>query len=222
ETGVPWFRLLYVYSAGLTDRLVDLMATESRILPYIDIPIQHASDRMLERMRRPERQQTIRDRVDQLREAMPDLAIRTTTIVGFPGEDDEDFRILCDFVTEIAFERLGVFVYSAQEGTRAAELRDDVPDDVKRVRQEELMELARCVSEDRLSRFVGRDTAVLVDRLAGPDEEEATHVGRVQWQADDVDGVTYVRRAGRMEPGGFAPVRITEIQDYDFIAEIAP
>jgi ribosomal protein S12 methylthiotransferase len=219
ETGVPWYRLLYVYSAGLTDRLVELMAAESRILPYIDIPIQHGSDRMLERMRRPERQHTIRNKVRHLREAVADLVIRTTTIVGFPGETDEDFRILCDFTAEIAFERLGVFVYSAQEDTRAASLSDDVPEDVKRVRQEELTELARCVSEDRLARFVHRNTAVLVDRSADPDEEGATHVGRVPWQADDVDGVTYVTRGGWVEPGGFVPVRITDIRDYDFVAE---
>ena len=222
ETGVPWYRLLYVYSAGLTDHLVDLMATESRILPYIDIPIQHASDRMLERMRRPERQRTIREKVLALREAVLDLAIRTTTVVGFPGESDEDFRILCDFAEEIAFERLGVFVYSAQEGTRAAELNDDVPNDVKRARQEELTELVRVVSEDRLGRFVGRETAVLVDRTADPDEDGATHVGRVQWQADDVDGVTFVKRGGWVEPGSFVPVRLTEIRDYDFEAEAVP
>jgi ribosomal protein S12 methylthiotransferase len=219
ETGIPWFRLLYVYSAGLTDRIVDLMASESRILPYIDIPIQHASDHMLERMRRPERRQTIREKVRQLRDAVPDLAIRTTAIVGFPGESDEDFRILCEFAADIAFERLGVFTYSAQEGTRAASLPDDVPDDVKRARQEELLELARLVSEDRLGRFVDRDTSVLVDRIAMPDEEGATHVGRVQWQADDIDGVTYLNRGGWAEPGSFVAARITRIHDYDFLAE---
>ncbi len=219
NTNVPWFRLLYVYSAGLTDRLVELMAHESRIVPYIDIPIQHASDSQLERMRRPERQGTIREKVSMLREAVADIAIRTTTIVGFPGETDEDFRELCDFAAEIEFERLGVFGYSPQEGTRAADLPDDVPDDVKRARQEELIELARSISEERLGRYVGRETEVLVDRLADPDEAGFTHVGRVKWQADDVDGVTYVRQGGRIGPGNFVRVRTTEIRDYDFTAE---
>jgi ribosomal protein S12 methylthiotransferase len=218
ETGVPWFRLLYVYSAGLTDRLVALMATEPRITPYLDIPIQHAADRVLERMRRPERQETIRATVRRLREAMPDLAIRTTVIVGFPGETDDDFRTLCRFVEEIQFERLGVFTYSAQEGTRAATLDDDVPDEVKRARQDELVELQRAVTEERLGRFVGRDTEVLIDAVAEPDAAGATHVGRVPWQADDVDGVTFVARGGWARPGELVQVRITDNEDYDFRA----
>lgn len=219
ETSVPWFRLLYVYSAGLTDRLIDLMACSSRIVPYIDMPIQHASDVQLGRMRRPERRNTIRDKVGQLRRAIPDIALRTTTIVGFPGETDDDFRILCDFASEIEFERLGVFTYSPQEGTRAAEFEDDVPEDVKRRRQDELLELQRTISEDRLGRYVGRTTEVLVDRLADPDETGYTHVGRVKWQADDVDGLTYIARGGWAVPGCFLPARIDANRDYDFHAE---
>ncbi len=218
DTTVPWFRLLYVYSAGLTERLVDLMAREPRIVPYLDIPIQHAADRMLARMRRPERQATIREKVRWLREAVPDIAIRTTTIVGFPGETDDDFSVLCDFAEEMAFERLGVFTYSEQEGTRAARYPDDVPDEVKRARQEELLELQRAVSEDRLARYVGRETAVLVDRVADPDDGGATHVGRVPWQADDVDGVTYVTQGGWARSGDFVRARVEGNRDYDFEA----
>lgn len=222
ETTVPWFRLLYVYSFGLTERLVDLIATEPRIVPYIDIPIQHASDPVLERMRRPERQQTIREKVRWLREAAPDIAIRTTTIVGFPGETEDDFRVLCDFAEEMTFERLGVFTYSEQADTRAAALDDDVPDEVKRARQEELTELQRSISMDRLARYVGRETRVLVDGVADPDEHGATHVGRVPWQADDVDGVTYVERGGWAAPGDFVTVRVTDNEDYDFRAVALP
>jgi ribosomal protein S12 methylthiotransferase len=218
ETGVPWFRLLYVYSAGLTDDLIDLMASESRIVPYLDIPIQHASDAMLERMRRPERRSTVRTKVAALRAAISDLAIRTTTIVGFPGETDEDFRTLCAFAEEMAFERLGVFTYSEQDGTRAADYADDVPEEVKRARQDELLEVQRIISQDRLGRFVGRETDVLVDRLAEPDEEGITHVGRVQWQADDVDGMTQVRAGGWARVGEFVRVRIDDNFDYDFSA----
>jgi ribosomal protein S12 methylthiotransferase len=218
ETGVPWFRLLYVYSAGLTDRLVDLIAREPRIVPYLDMPIQHASDRILERMRRPERRDTIRAKVAWLRDAIPDLALRTTTIVGFPGETDDDFRALCDLADELRFERLGVFPYSEQEGTRAAEFPDDVPDDVKRARQEELTELQRGISEERLARYVGRETDVLVDAVADPDREGATHVGRVPWQADDVDGVTHIERGGWAEPGTLVRARIHSNEDYDFRA----
>jgi ribosomal protein S12 methylthiotransferase len=218
QTAIPWFRLLYVYSAGLTDELIEIIATEPRIVPYVDIPIQHASDHVLERMRRPERRAGIRRKVSQLREAIPDLAIRTTTIVGFPGETDDDFQMLCAFAEEIAFERLGVFTYSAQEGTRAADYADDVPEDVKRARQDELIEVQRIISEDRLGRFVGRETDVLVDRLAAPDETGITHVGRVMWQADDIDGVTHVRGGGWGRVGEFVRVRLDANEDYDFHA----
>jgi ribosomal protein S12 methylthiotransferase len=217
ETTVPWYRLLYVYSAGLTEGVVHLLASEPRIVPYIDIPIQHASDRMLERMRRPERQETIREKVRWLRDAVPDVAIRTTTIVGFPGETDDDFAELRDFAEEMTFERLGVFTYSDQEGTRAQQqFTDDVPDDVKRARQEELLDLQRLISEDRLGRFVGRETDVLIDGVTDPDEDGATHVGRVMWQADDVDGVTTVVRGGWAKRGEFVRGRIEECTDYDF------
>jgi ribosomal protein S12 methylthiotransferase len=221
-TSVPWFRLLYVYSAGLETRLLELMAAEPRIVPYIDIPIQHGSDRMLERMRRPERQATIREKVALLRAAVPDIAVRSTAIVGFPGETDDDFRILCDFAEEIGFERLGVFTYSAQEGTKAAQYPDDVPEEVKHARQDELMEIQRAISGERLARFVGRTTEVLVDRVADPDDGGATHVGRVKWQADDVDGVTLLAQGGWARPGEFVTATLVESEDYDFRAAAVP
>jgi ribosomal protein S12 methylthiotransferase len=219
-TTVPWYRLLYVYSAGLTERLVELVARESRIVPYLDIPIQHASDRMLERMRRPERRHTLRAKLAWLRETIPDVAIRTTCLVGFPGETDDDFRQLLAFLEEAQFDRLGAFAYSPQEGTRAAAYPDDVPEGVKRDRLEEVLEVQRAISAERLGRFVGRDVPVLVDRVADPDDDGggATHVGRVPWQADDVDGVTYLARGGWARPGSFLTARVTATEDYDFRA----
>ena len=216
ETTVPWLRLLYVYSAGLTERLVELVAREPRIVPYLDLPIQHASDRMLERMRRPERQRTLREKLEWLRGAIPDLAIRTTCLVGFPGETDADFHELLEFLEEAQFDRLGAFAFSPQEGTRATQYPDDVPDPVKRERLEELLEVQRAISAERLARFVGREADVLVDRVADPQDGGATHVGRVQWQADDVDGVTYVAQGGWAEPGTFLKVRLADSEDYDF------
>src|SRR5213596_1956775 len=216
ETSVPWYRLLYVYSAGLTERLVELVARSPRIVPYLDIPIQHAADRVLERMRRPERQRTLRDKLGWLRGAIPDLAIRTTCLVGFPGETDGDFRELLAFLEEAQFDRLGAFAYSPQDGTRAMQYEDDVPDEVKRDRLEELLEVQRAISAERLARFVGREADVLVDRVADPQDGGATHVGRVQWQADDVDGVTYVAQGGWAEPGTFLKVRLADSEDYDF------
>jgi len=218
ETAVPWFRLLYVYSAGISERLVELMASESRIVPYIDMPIQHASDRMLERMRRPERIRTLREKLAWLRGTIPDLAIRTTCLVGFPGETEADFRTLLAFLEEAQFDRMGAFAYSPQDGTRAANYEDDVPDAVKRDRLEEIVEIQRVISGEQLSRFVGREVDVLVDRVSDPDENGATHVGRVQWQADDVDGVTYLSQGGWESPGGFVRARITGSEDYDFQA----
>jgi len=215
ETTVPWFRLLYVYSAGINERLVDLMARESRIVPYIDMPVQHATDRMLERMRRPERVRTLREKLAWLRGAIPDLAIRTTCLVGFPGETEEEFRALLAFLEEAQFDRMGAFAYSPQEGTRAMQYEDDVDDGVKRDRLEEIVEVQRAISGERLARFVGRDVDVLVDRL---EEEEGIKVGRVQWQADDVDGVTYLEQGGWAQPGGFVRARITASEDYDFQA----
>src|SRR5437867_3839816 len=229
DTAVPWYRLLYVYSAGLNQRLVDLVAREPRVVPYIDMPIQHASDRMLERMRRPERQRTLRAKLRWLRDAIPDLAIRTTCVVGFPGETEEDFRELVLFLEEAQFDRLGAFAYSPQEGTRGAQYADDVPDALKRERLEELLEVQRAISAERLARFVGRELEVLVDRVADPDEgmgdggggrggAGATHVGRGQWQADDVDGVTLLERGGWAEPGSFVRARVTASEDYDYRA----
>jgi ribosomal protein S12 methylthiotransferase len=217
-TTVPWYRLLYVYSAGITERLVELVAGERRIVPYIDMPIQHATDRMLERMRRPERVHTLREKLAWLRGAIPDLAIRTTCLVGFPGETDEEFRALLAFLEEAQFDRLGAFAYSPQEGTRAVQYEDDVPDYVKRERLEELVEVQRAISGERLARFVGREVDLLVDRVSDPDEQGATHVGRVQWQADDVDGVTYLAQGGWAEVGSFVRARVTESEDYDFRA----
>ena len=217
-TSVPWYRLLYVYSAGITDQLVELMGRDSRIVPYIDMPIQHASDRMLERMRRPERQHTLREKLHWLRGAIPDLAIRTTCLVGFPGETDQDFRTLLEFLEEAQFDRLGAFAYSPQEGTRATAYPDDVPDAIKRDRLEELLEVQRAISAERLARFVGREAPVLVDGVADPDDDGTTHVGRVPWQADDVDGVTHLERGGWGAPGSLVRARITGSEDYDFRA----
>jgi ribosomal protein S12 methylthiotransferase len=217
-TTVPWYRLLYVYSAGLTEPLVQLVACEPRVVPYLDMPIQHAADRMLERMRRPERQDTLRAKLAWLRGTIPDLALRTTCLVGFPGETEADFRELLAFLEEAQFDRLGAFAYSPQQGTRATRYADDVPDAVKRDRLEELLEVQRAISAERLARFVGRDVPVLVDRIAEPDEEGATHVGRVPWQADDVDGVTYLVQGGWARPGSLVRARLVGSEDYDFRA----
>jgi ribosomal protein S12 methylthiotransferase len=209
ETSIPWIRMLYLYSAGLTPRLLELMASEPRVVPYLDMPIQHASDPVLARMRRPERQATIRNKVRLIRDAVPDVAIRTTCIVGFPGETDEDFETLLAFLEEVPFERVGAFTYSAQEGTRAAEMQDDVPEAVKRQRLERLNELQRLITSARYETRLGTVARALVDRVEG----HGTVQARTTFQADDIDGITYVRDARGIAPGTFIDVRLDEVAD---------
>jgi len=216
ETTIPWIRMLYLYSAGLTPRLLELMATESRIVPYLDMPIQHGSDAVLARMRRPERQRTIRERVARIRDTVPDVAIRTTCIVGFPGETDADYEMLLEFLEEIQFDRVGAFTYSPQEGTRAAELEDDVAESLKLERLERLNELQRLITAERYEARLGRTVRALVDRV----DDEQTQA-RTVWQADDIDGVTYVVDARDVTPGSFVEVRLdTVVDDVDFAASL--
>ena len=196
ETGIPWFRLLYIYSAGLTPRMLDLIASEPRIVRYLDIPMQHASDTVLERMRRPERQARQREKLRSIREAIPGVAIRSTVIVGFPGETGDDFQQLLDFLEEVQLDRVGVFTYSAQEGTRAFDLPDDVPDELKRERLERVTEVQRMVTSERYEQLLGGVASAIIDRMA----HDGTLQARTFGQADDIDGVTHV--GWRMAEGG--------------------
>ncbi len=210
ETSIPWLRNMYLYSAGITPRLLEVIASEPRILRYLDMPIQHASDAVLERMRRPERQRTIREKVARFRDAVPGVAIRTTCIVGFPGETDDDFRQLMDFLQEIQFERVGVFTYSPQEGTRGAQLADDVPDALKRERLEAVQELQRHITAERYESRVGAVAPALV---------VARGEARLPWQADDIDGVTYIDAS--VPVGSLVELAVDEVvDDYDFRATL--
>jgi ribosomal protein S12 methylthiotransferase len=214
ETSIPWIRMLYLYSTGITPRLLEVVARESRILPYLDMPMQHASDTVLARMRRPERKHTIRDRVARFREAVPGVAIRTTCIVGFPGETEADFDELMEFLEEIQFDRVGAFTYSPQEGTRAAEMEDDVPEPVKRERLERLTELQRSITAEKYESRIGTRTQLIVDRI--PD---GVAVGRLPWQADDIDGITYLDEMHA--PGTLLEVAVEDVvDDYDFKASV--
>jgi ribosomal protein S12 methylthiotransferase len=216
ETSIPWIRMLYLYSAGITDRLLQVVAGNSRVLPYLDMPIQHGSDLVLARMRRPERKRTIRERVRKFRDAVPDVAIRTTCIVGFPGETDEQFDELLVFLEEMQFERVGAFTYSPQEGTRAAQYPDDVHETVKRERLERLTELQRAITGEKYEGRTGRTAFALVDRT---DIARGTSQARLPWQADDIDGVTQLDEA--LPPGTIAEVAVEEVvDDYDFQASV--
>jgi ribosomal protein S12 methylthiotransferase len=216
ETSIPWIRMLYLYSAGITDRLLEVAAGESRVLPYLDMPIQHGSDLVLARMRRPERKRTIRERVKKFRDAVPDVAIRTTCIVGFPSETEEQFEELLGFLEEMQFEQVGAFTYSPQEGTRAAQYPDDVHETVKRERLERLTELQRAITGEKYESRIGRTALALVDRS---DAKRGTSQARLPWQADDIDGVTQLDES--LPPGTIAEVAVEEVvDDYDFQASV--
>jgi ribosomal protein S12 methylthiotransferase len=218
ETEIPWLRLLYIYSAGLRESLVRLIATQERILPYIDMPIQHASDPVLERMRRPERQSSLRQKIAWLRESIPDLTLRTTVLVGFPGETDEDFTALLDFLEEVRFDRLGAFAFSPQDGTLGAEMDEGlhVPESLARQRLEELLEVQRAISREKMETEVGRRRQAIVDAIA--DGEGA--IGRIASQADDVDGLTRLAAAFHLHPGQIVEAEVTGAHDYDLAATV--
>ncbi|MFO8172901.1 MAG: 30S ribosomal protein S12 methylthiotransferase RimO [Gemmatimonadota bacterium] len=219
DTEIPWFRLFYMYPSGITREMVDLLASRPRILPYLDIPIQHGSDRILQRMRRPERRATIRERVRWLREAIPGLTLRTTVIVGFPGETEEDFHAMLDLLEEIRFDRVGAFSYSVEEGTRAAGMDGHLPEDEKRDRLEALMDVQREISFELNQAQIGRRTTALIDRVVQDDPEFAFQARTVA-QALDVDGVTHLYPADGFGPGDLVEVEIVDALDYDLIASI--
>lgn len=214
ETSVPWYRNLYLYSTGITPRLLDVIAANPRVVRYLDMPMQHASDAVLARMRRPERRATMREKLARFRDAVPGVSIRTTCIVGFPGETEDEFQQLLDFLEEARFDRVGAFAYSPQEGTRAYQMADDVDDVVKRERLERLTEVQRAITAERYEERLGATTTVLVDRAG---VRGAAAQCRAPWQADDVDGVTWVHT--KAPAGSFVEVRVDEVvDDYDFDA----
>lgn len=227
KTGMPWVRLLYLNPSGLGERLVDLLCREERLLGYVDMPIQHASSRVLRRMGRGMGRMHIERLVERLRERIPGLTLRTTVLVGFPGETDEDFRELLAFLEEARFERLGAFAFSREEGTPAARLPRQVPGEVVAQRFAEVMELGRRISRENCRGRVGEVTSVLVDRRVEPEEapgeagfedfyrRAVRFIGRSRREAYDVDGLIYL--AGNFTPGEFARIRIVDSSDYDLV-----
>jgi ribosomal protein S12 methylthiotransferase len=215
KTEIPWIRLFYMYPSGIQRDLVDLMATHPRLVPYLDMPIQHGSDRMLELMRRPERQRTIRERVHWLREAVPDLSLRTTMIVGFPGENDDDFEEMLALLEEIRFDYIGAFPYSVEEGTLAAGLPGRVDESVVRERLERLLEVQRGISMERNEARIGSTQLVLIDKV-----DAGVAVGRTRGQALEVDGIVSIEDMSGRESGDFVQVHITDAIDQDLVGVI--
>ncbi len=216
--GIRWIRLLYAYPRSFPKGMVELIANEPKIVPYVDMPLQHISDSVLKAMKRGSRGETIRRRVAELREQVPQLCLRTTFIVGFPGETDEDFEQLLGFIKEARFERLGAFSYSREEGTPAYDLPEQVPEEVKAQRLDALMYAQREISREHNEALIGREVEVLVERPS--EESDWVYVGRTAQQAPDIDGITYVGNAEGVEPGRIVKAHVTQVTDYDLVAEV--
>ncbi len=217
ESSVPWIRLLYLYPERLSARLVEFVASESRICPYFDIPIQHASDRILRRMGRPYGFDLIREKVGLIRALMPDAALRTTVITGFPGEGEDDFSRLLEGVEELRFDHLGCFTYWDEEGCAASRLSGKVPREIAEERRGRVMELQKRISAERNRRFVGRVMDVLVDGRS--QETELLLSGRSRYQAPEIDGQILINE-GMAEAGEIFKVEITEAHSYDLVGRV--
>ena len=216
--GIRWIRILYCYPEEIYDELIETIRDEKKICHYLDIPIQHASDRILKRMGRRTSKQELIDIVGKLRREIQDIVLRTTLITGFPGETEEDHEELKEFVDEMEFDRLGVFTYSPEENTPAAEMADQVPEEVKEERRDELMELQQEISYDRGQDRIGQELLVMIE---GKVADESAYIGRTYGDAPKVDGYIFVQTGELLMTGDFAKVRVTGALEYDLIGVLS-
>lgn len=216
-SGLRWIRVMYCYPEEIYPELIETIRDEKKICHYLDLPIQHASDRILKRMGRRTSKQQLVDIISKLREEIPDIMIRTTLITGFPGETQEDHEELMEFVNDMEFERLGVFTYSPEEDTPAAEMEDQIPEDVKEERRDELMELQQEISLDNGEKLIGKTVTAMVE---GKVADENAYVGRTYGDAPGVDGYIFINTGEVMMSGDFARVKVTGALEYDLIGEI--
>lgn len=214
--GIEWIRLLYCYAETLTDETIQTMAEEDKICKYIDIPIQHGSDTVLKRMGRKTSSKLISDKIAALRTAMPDICIRTTIITGFPGETEEEFAEVCGFVENMRFDKLGVFTYSPEEGTPAAEMDNQIDEEIKEERKNYIMEIQKRISAEKCEEMIGKTIKVITD---GKIPEEGVYCGRSYKDAPDIDGLVFFKADYEIMSGDFADVKINEASDYDLIGE---
>ena len=215
--GIQWIRLLYCYPEEITDELIETIRTEKKICHYIDMPIQHASDKILKAMGRRTNNAELRNIISKLRKEIPDICLRTTLITGFPGETEEDHQILLDFIDEMEFDRLGVFTYSPEEDTKAASLDNQVDEKVKLCRKDEIMELQQEISMDKSERLVGKEIEVIIE---GKASDEDVYVGRSYMDAPSVDGYVFINSEEELMSGDFAKVRIVKAMEYDLIGDL--
>lgn len=215
--GIEWIRILYIYPETFTDELVDAIARNSKVAKYVDIPIQHINDRVLKLMNRKTDKASITALVEKLRSKVEDIVIRTTLIVGFPGEGDAEFRELKDYVGEMKFDRLGVFAYSQEEDTPAAKMKDQVDEQVKEQRQLEVMKVQKDISEEKSRAKVGRKFRVLVEEKV----EDGVYLGRTYMDSPEIDGLVYVHSDRELEIGEFQTVIVKDALEYDLIGDVA-
>ena len=216
ETSIPWIRLLYCYPDKITDALVEEIKNNDRVVKYIDMPIQHISERVLKRMNRHGGPDVIKSAVDRLRKAVPGITLRTTVITGFPGETEEDFTELCEYLKETRFERLGAFTYSREEGTPAYDFEDQIDDQVKQDRADIIMDMQYDINAENNQAKVGKIVKVLCE---GYDPVSGAHFGRTEADAPEIDGKVYFTCQKRLPEGKIYNVKITEVLDYDLIGE---
>lgn len=209
--GIEWIRLLYCYEERIDDELIRTIASEDKICNYIDIPIQHASDKILDNMNRATTNESLYRTLSKLRSQIPDIHIRTTLIVGFPGETEEDFNILSDFVSDQKFSRLGVFTYSREEGTAAATMDNQIPEDIKQERLDCIMMKQMEISLEGNRKKIGKILDVIVDSM----EEEGVYSGRTRYDAPEIDNSVVFTSNSVHKPGDIVPVEILEAYDYD-------
>ncbi len=215
--GIQWIRIQYCYPEEITDELISVIAEEEKICHYLDLPVQHASDPILKRMGRRATQEGLRSIIGRLRERIPDIALRTTLISGFPGETQEDHETLMEFVDDMEFERLGVFAYSREEDTPAASFPDQIPEEVKEARRDEIMELQQEIAFEKSEAMEGRILEVLIE---GKVADENAYVGRTYMDAPGVDGLLFLNTDEELLSGDFVRVKVTGAAEYDLIGEI--
>ena len=215
--GIRWIRILYCYPEEIDDNLIQVMKEEKKICNYLDLPIQHASDSILKRMGRRTSKAQLTEVIGKLRKEIPDICLRTTLITGFPGETEEQHEELKEFVDEMEFDRLGVFTYSPEEDTPAAEMPDQIPEEIKEERQAELMELQQEIAFDQAEAMIGTEVLVMIE---GKVADENAYVGRTYKDAPNVDGLIFVNTEEELMSGDFARVRVTGALEYDLIGEL--
>lgn len=212
---LKWVRILYCYPEEINDELIEEMATNDKVCNYLDIPIQHISDNILKRMARKTNKETIVNTIKKLRNRMPDMVLRTSLIVGFPGETEEDFNELKEFVQEYKLDNLGVFTYSQEEGTPAATMENQVEENIKKKRQRELMiiqqDLCKCLNKEKINKVY----EVLVDK-----ENDQYYVGRTKGMAPEIDGLVYIEKTTKINKGDFVKVKVNKALEYDLIGVV--